>query len=266
MLIIGESINGTIPSVGSAIAGRDEAFLAALAKTQVDAGAQMLDVNAGIAGGNEVEDLPWLIALVQKAVKVPLMLDSNNPEALKKGLDVYQHAEPPILNSISGETKKMDRLLPILSSRKCRIVCLCMDDEGVPTHIEKRMAVAHKLFPLLREAGLSPGEIFFDPLVLGLAFNPEGALVTLKTMERLKNDFPDAHVTCGLSNIGIELPARKLINRSFLAMAAFAGLDTFLIDVRDRGLMASITASMALTGKDPNLRGYLKAYRAKQLV
>ncbi len=266
MLVIGESINGTIPAVGSAILEHDEAFLVNLAKQQVEAGAQMLDINAGVAGGNEIEDLPWLIDLVQKTLKVPLILDSNNPAALQKGLEVYKHPEPPILNSISGEKKKIDQLIPLLSPGKSRVVALCMDDEGVPLTIEKRVKVAHQLFPRLQGAGISARDIYFDPLVLSLGLNWEGAMLTLKTIETLRRDFPESHIICGLSNIGVELPSRKLINRSFLAMAAYAGLDTFLIDVRDKALMATLTASQALTGKDPDCRGYLKAYRAKKLV
>ncbi len=106
MLIIGESINGTIHRVGQAILSRDASFLTDLAKTQVDCGAQMLDVNAGVAGGNEIEDLPWAVEIVQKEVHLPLMLDSANPDVLRAALSVYRHPEPPILNSISGEEEK----------------------------------------------------------------------------------------------------------------------------------------------------------------
>ena len=117
MLIIGESINGTIPKVGQAIQEKNEAFLKELAKTQYECGAQMLDVNAGVAGGNEVEDLPWLIQLVHQEVPIPLMIDSANPDALKAALAVYRHAELPILNSVSGEEEKWKKLFPVISER-----------------------------------------------------------------------------------------------------------------------------------------------------
>jgi len=266
MLIIGESINGTIPAVGTAILEHDEKFLSELAKEQINQGAQMLDINAGVGGGNEIEDLPWLVSLIQKTVSFPLMLDSNNPEALKAGLGAYNHREPPIVNSISGEKKKIDGILPTISGKNCRIVALCMDDNGIPTSIEKRVKVARQLYPILKEAGLNLPNIYFDPLVLGLGLNWEGAMITLKTIEVLKREFPESHIICGLSNISVELPLRKLINRNFLPMAAYAGLDTFLIDVRDKALMSTLIASMALMGKDPDCSRYLKSYRMKKLI
>ena len=149
MLIIGESINGTIPKVGQAIQEKNEAFLRELAKTQYDCGAQMLDVNAGVAGGNETEDLPWLIDLVQHEVSIPLMIDSANPDAQKAALAVYKHSELPILNSTSGEAEKWKKLFPVVSEKKGKIVVLCMDDQGIPKTIEGRIAIAARLFDLL---------------------------------------------------------------------------------------------------------------------
>jgi len=154
MLIIGESINGTIPKVGQAILEKNEAFLRQLARTQVECGAQMLDVNAGVAGGNEVEDLPWLIRLIQKEVPVPLMIDSSNPEALKAGLSIYQQPERPILNSISGEKGKWNRLFPVVLEKTCKVVLLCMDDQGIPKTPEERVAIASHLVQDLTQAGI----------------------------------------------------------------------------------------------------------------
>src|SRR3989304_10130863 len=127
MLVIGESINGTIEKVGQAILDRNEAYLRELVRTQQECGAHCLDVNAGVAGGNELEDLPWLTQLVQKEVSIPLMIDSANPEALKAALSVYRHSEPPILNSISGEEEKWSKLHPVLIERGCKAVVLLMD-------------------------------------------------------------------------------------------------------------------------------------------
>ncbi len=149
MLIIGESINGTIPKVGKAILEKNEAFLRELARTQYECGAQMLDVNAGVAGGNEVADLPWLVEAVQREVPIPLMIDSASPDALKAAVGVYRHAEVPILNSISGEEEKWNRLFPVVSGTKSKVVVLCMDDQGIPGKTEGRIAVAVKLYDRL---------------------------------------------------------------------------------------------------------------------
>ena len=266
MLIIGESINGTIPKVGQAIENRDEAFLRELARTQYECGAQMLDVNAGIAGGNEVKDLPWLIDLVQKEVPLPLMIDSASPEALKAALAVYRHQESPILNSISGEGEKWHKLFPVAVSNRCRIVVLCMDDQGIPKTTEGRIGIASRLFGLLTEAGIPPGSIYFDPLVLTISVESDAALVTLETIRALRSRFPDSHVICGASNVSMGLPGRRLINRTFIAMALLAGLDTLFIDVRDQALLSAIHAGRMLLNQDPYCMEYLKAFRAKKIL
>jgi 5-methyltetrahydrofolate--homocysteine methyltransferase len=266
MLIIGESINGTIPKVGQAIQEKNEAFLRELAKTQYDCGAQMLDVNAGVAGGNETEDLPWLIQLVQREVPIPLMIDSANPDALKAALTVYKHSELPILNSISGEEEKWKKLFPVASEKKGKIVVLCMDDQGIPKTIEGRIAIASRLFDRLMQAGIPEDSIYFDPLVLAVSVESDAALVTLQTIQALRTRFPKSHVICGASNVSMGLPGRKLINRTFLAMAIFAGLDTLFIDVRDQALLSTIYASRPLVNQDSYCMQYLKAFRAKKIL
>ncbi|MBS3920711.1 MAG: dihydropteroate synthase [Deltaproteobacteria bacterium] len=266
MLIIGESINGTIQKVGQAILDRNEPFLRELAKVQYECGAHFLDINAGVAGGNEVEDLCWLVKIVQKEVPIPLMIDSANPEALKAALSVYCHSEPPILNSISGEEEKWNKLFPVISETKCKIVVLLMDDHGIPKTIEERLGIAKKLYQNLVQADIPPDHIFFDILVLSVAVEPDAALVALETIKTIRLNFPQSHITCGVSNVSMGLPARKLINRTFLTMAIAAGLDTLLIDVRDQALMSSIYAGKALTNQDPYCLEYLKAYREKKIL
>jgi len=266
MLIIGESINGTIQKVGEAILNRNDAFLRELAKIQYERGAHMLDVNAGVAGGNETEDLPWLIDTIQKEVAVPLMIDSANPEALKAGLSVYRHQEPPILNSISGEEEKWNKLFPVIVEKKCKVVLLCMDDQGIPKTIEERVRIASRLFDKLTKADVPPDYIYFDILVLSVAVEPEAVLVTLQTIKMIRSHFPNSHTICGVSNVSMGLPGRRLINRTFLAMAIYAGLDTLLVDVRDQALLSSIYASGILVNQDPYCLEYLKAYREKKIL
>jgi cobalamin-dependent methionine synthase I len=266
MLIIGESINGTIQKVGQAILDRNEPFLRELAKIQFECGAHFLDINAGIAGGNEVEDLPWLVQVVQKEVLVPLMIDSANPEALKAALSVYSHSEPPILNSISGEKEKWDQLFPLVTEKKCKTVVLLMDDHGIPKTIEERLRIAKKLYQNLVQADIPPDYIFFDILVLSVAVEPDAALVALETIKTIRSNFPQSHITCGVSNVSMGLPGRRLINRTFLAMAVYAGLDALLIDVRDQAIMSSIYASKILTNQDPYCFEFLKACREKKVL
>jgi len=265
MLIIGESINGTIQKVGGAILNRNDILLRELARTQYECGAHMLDVNAGVAGGNEVQDLPWLVETVQKEVSIPLMLDSANPEALKAALSVYSHSEPPILNSISGEADKWNKLFPVIAEKKSKTVVLLMDDQGIPKTVEERLSIAEKLYKNLIQAHIPPDYIYFDILVLSVAVEPDAALITLETIKTIRANFPDSHIICGVSNVSMGLPGRRLINRTFLTMAIYAGLDTLLIDVRDQALISSIYASKILINQDPYCLEYLKAYRAKKI-
>jgi cobalamin-dependent methionine synthase I len=266
MFIIGESINGTIQKVGQAILERKETFLRELAKTQFECGAHLLDVNAGVAGGNEVADLPWLVGIVQKEVPIPLMLDSANPEALKAALSVYPNSTPPILNSISGETEKWDKLSPVIAEKKCKVVVLLMDDKGIPKTMEERLGIAKRLHHKLVQMNIPPEHIYFDILVLSVAVEPGAALISLETIKTIRANFPDSHIICGVSNVSMGLPGRRLINRIFLAMAIYAGLDTLLIDVRDKALISSIYASRILVNQDPYCLEYLKAYREKKIL
>ncbi len=266
MLVIGESINGTIQKVGEAILNRDAVFLRELAQTQYECGAHLLDVNAGVAEGNEVEDLSWLVSVVQEEVPIPLMIDSANPEALEAAFSVYRHKEPPILNSISGQEEKWNRLFPVVVGKKCKVVVLLMDDKGVPKTIEERVRIAERLYQELIAANIPPDFIFFDILLLSAAIEPETALVALETIKAIRSNFSNSHTICGASNVSMGLPGRRLINRTFLTMAVYAGLDTFLIDVRDQALLSSIYASRILVNQDPYCLEYLKAYREKKII
>jgi 5-methyltetrahydrofolate--homocysteine methyltransferase len=266
MLLIGESINGTIQKVGQAILERNETFLQELARTQYECGAHLLDVNAGVAGGNEVKDLPWLVEITQKEVPLPLMLDSANPEALKAALSVYRNSELPILNSITGEEEKWNKLFPVLVEKRCKMVVLLMDDQGIPKTIEERLRIAKRLYKNLLQANIPPGHIYFDILVLSVAVEPDAALITLEAIRTIRMNFPDAHIICGVSNVSMGLPGRRLINQTFLTMAIYAGLDTLLIDVRDKALLSSIYAGKVLINQDPYCLEYLKAYREKKIL
>jgi 5-methyltetrahydrofolate--homocysteine methyltransferase len=266
MLLIGESINGTIQKVGQAILDRNAGFLRELAKIQYESGAHFLDVNAGVAGGNEVEDLPWLVEIVQKEVPIPLMIDSANPEALQASLLVYRHSEPPILNSISGEAAKWNKLFPIIVEKKCKIVVLLMDDKGIPKTVEERSNIAAKLYENLIQAHIPPEYIYFDILALSVAVEPDAGLKTLDTIKTIRAKFPSSHIICGISNVSMGLPGRRLINKTFLTMAIYAGLDTLLVDVRDQSLLSSIHATKILINQDPYCLEYLKAYRQKKIL
>lgn len=261
MLIIGESLNGTIPSVGKAIATRDEDFVTSLALRQVECGADMLDINAGgVSGQDESANLVWMVNLIQNAVQVPLVLDSSNPEALRAAMAVYQDPRV-ILSSISAEEAGIEALLPLAVKRQCGLVALCMSEEGIPPDAEGRAALAGRLVERAMDAGLRPENLYIDPLAMSLATGDRAGEIALDTIRFVRERYPRVKTLCAASNVGFGMPQRRLLNRTFVAMLAALGLDAVLVDVRDAEVMAALVAAAAIVGQDELCRRYVKAYR-----
>ncbi len=259
MFIIGEKINGTRKAVNQAVLDRDADFIRNLALAQVAAGADALDINAGTAAEREPEDMVWLINLVQEVVDKPLSLDSPNSEALAAGLAATK--QTPIINSISAEEERLTHVLPLVAKHGCRVLALALDGVTVPETCEERIAVVRHLFEATRKAGVPDENMFVDPLVMTVATNSEACNVTLATMRAVKQEFPQAHLTAGLSNVSFGLPARALLNRSFLTLAVSAGLDSAILDPMDRNLIETLYATEALLGIDRNCGRYCRAFR-----
>jgi 5-methyltetrahydrofolate--homocysteine methyltransferase len=263
MLLMGESINGTRKQVAEAIVSRDAEFIKALALDQVNAGAGLLDVNGGVAGGKEIDDLRWLIEVVMGVTDIQLMVDSASPEALDAGVRavIDNGGKVPFINSISGEQPRIDAVLPLIEKFKCPVVGLCLSDAGIPPTAEDRFAVAKKLFDLTTGAGLPGEDLWIDPLVLAVSADSQAAVVTMETLKLVKERLP-VRTTGGLSNVSFGLPNRPLLNRAFVAMCAGLGIDGAVLDVRNKEMMASIKAIEALRGEDNFCGKYLKAHRA----
>ncbi len=264
MKIIAEKINGTRKLVGKAIAERDAAFIQNLAKKQVEAGAHWLDVNAGTHPDREAADLKWLIDLIQGVTDVPLSLDSANPVALRAVLPAVH--KTPMINSISGEAKRLEGVLPIVAEHGCEVVALCMDDKGIPATAEARLDVIRKVFTATRQAGVPDEKVYVDPLAMTIATNIQAGPIIFGAMRAIKAEFPLAHISCGLSNVSFGLPVRALINRTFLVLALDAGMDTAIIDPNDRELQAAIIAAELVLGRDKHCLRYTRSYRAGLLT
>ena len=259
MKIIGEKINGTRKTVAAAIASRDAEFIQNLAKKQVEGGAHWLDVNAGTHPDREVDDMLWLIDLIQGVTEVPLCLDSANPQALAAALSAVK--KTPLVNSISGELDRLNKVLPIVAQHGCEVIALCMDDKGIPADVEGRLAVARKLFEATRGAGVPDEKVYVDPLVMTIASNTDAGRATLDTIRAIHAEFPQAHISLGLSNVSFGLPARSLVNRTFLTLAIAAGMDTAIVDPNDRELKAALFATDLLLGDDKHCLNYTRAFR-----
>ena len=267
MLVIGENINASNRSVAEAIGRRDEEFLANLAKAQAT-GADFIDVNAGIGHNSrqhEKETMEWLVEVVQAATDKPLAIDSDDPDVIEAALRKYQ-GERLIINSVTAEPTRLASIGSLAAKHQAWVVALAMGTEGIQDSVEQRLAACDLIMTHLARLGVEAEQVFFDPLVLPIAVDPSQGLVTLKTIEQIKSHYPASRTIMGLSNISYGLPKRKLINRAFLLMAAYAGLDAVILDPLDAKAMSIVKVADMLMGKDPSCRGYLRAHRKGTIV
>lgn len=263
MLLIGEKINGTRPGVRQAVLARDEEAVRRLARVQWDAGAEALDLNAGTEPEREPDDLAWLVETVRKEGDGLLCLDSANPKALEAALAAT--GGTALINSVSGEESRLRTVLPLAAARNCPVIALALDDRGIPEGVDGRLEVVRRVLRETQAAGLSLDQVYVDPLVLTVATDHRSAAVALETMRRVREEFPEVHLTVGLSNVSFGLPLRSLVNRAFLTLALAAGLDSAILDPTDRGLMGALYAARLVLGQDRNCLNYTRAFRAGRL-
>ncbi len=263
MIIIGELINASRKAIGVAIEAGDADTIQKEAKDQTEAGADFIDVNAGIFVGKEPEYLKWLVQTVQDVTETPCAIDSPDPGAVEAALSVHQGI--PMINSISLEKERYDNLMPIVAGTDMKVIALCMSDEGMPQTVDDRLKIAEKLVNGLVQNNVSVENIFVDPLVQPLSVNGLFGLEFLNAIELIMKRFEGVHTACGLSNISYGLPARKFMNQTFIAMAIAKGLDGAIVNPLDKKMMANIIAAEALVGKDEFCTNYIAAYRAQKL-
>ena len=266
MIIIGELINGSRKRVKQAIAERDGDYIAKLAKSQADRGASFIDVNPGTVGEKEVEDAVWLVKTAQAATDKPLCFDTPNPAAMAAALEAYEGSATPMINSLSLEKERLEAMLPIVKAAGCNVVALALGDAGMPTRAGDREKAALPLMDLLmEEAGLPPERIFMDPIITPVSTQAEVVGLICSAISAIKEHNPQAHVTCGLSNISFGLPNRKLLNRVAVTLFMQAGMDSAVLDPLDHQIMGQIFATEALLCRDEYCMNYLKAFRSGRL-
>ena len=264
MLIVGELINASRKPVRELIEKQDAAGVAKLAREQRENGANFIDVNAGMFVGKEPELLKWLVATVQGSVNAPCCIDSPDPNAIEAALEV--HKGTAMINSISLEKERFERLLPVVVGSKSKVVALCMSDEGMPETADQRMAIADKLVNGLVQKKVPIGDIYVDPLVQPVSTNISFGLEFLEAIERITRTFAGVHTMCGLSNISFGLPERKFVNQTFMMMAICRGLDGAIVNPLDHRMMGCIVTAETLMGRDAYCMNYLKTYRAGKLT
>jgi 5-methyltetrahydrofolate--homocysteine methyltransferase len=261
-VLIGERINPTGRKVVlAALQEGNFEMIREDAIKQVEAGATVLDVNAGVPGADEVALLSQVMQEVMSVTDIPLCIDTANPEALEAALKIYPGKA--LINSVNGEEKSLNAVLPLAKEYGAAVIGLCMDDDGIPATPELRLKVAAKLIEHAATIGISVEDIVIDPLAMTMSADHTAGLTTLKTIELIVSEF-GINITMGASNISFGLPDRKYVNAAYMAMAIQAGMtcpitNPLVVEIRT----AALAADLAL-GRDEYGMGWIKAYRKRK--
>lgn len=264
MLIVGERINTSRKPVNEGVEKRDAAYITADVQKQVKAGADYIDVNAGSRIGSEMEDLAWLVDVIEAAVNVPLALDSPDPKVLLAMMKRVK--QNPMINSTTAEASRFEAMKAVVQERECDLVALCMDERGIPRSVDQILGNASSLVQNLTKLGMSIEKIHLDPMIQPISVNKENGTLAVETIRRLHQEFPGVKTICGLSNISFGLPNRFLVNRLFMVLCLGVGLTGALVDPLDQKMMTNILVAETLAGRDDYCMKYLKANRAGTLV
>ncbi len=256
-VMIGEKINPTgNKKLAAALQAGDLTIVSRLAERQVAWGADVLDINVGVPGLNEVSMIQEVVKLVSATVDVPLCIDSGKSEILAAGLA----ASPgkPLVNSVNAEEKQLDSILPVVKDRGAAVIGLTIDDQGIPKTPEARLAAADKIVRRAAKIGIPTEDIVIDPLVLTVGSDSKAALVTLQSIELIHKEL-GVNINLGASNVSFGLPDRLTVNQAFLAMAIRAGATCSITDPIKLG--STIRASDLLIGRDDFGMRFIKRFR-----
>jgi len=226
--------------------------------SQVTAGAQMLDVNAGVPLADEPKILADSIKLIQSLTDAPLCIDSSIVEALKRGLEVYEGKA--LLNSVTGEEERLESVLPLVKKFGCAVIGISNDDTGISEDINVRFEVAKKIVERAMDHGIPKEDVIIDPLVMPVgAINDAGRQV-LELIKKLQTELK-VNTTCGASNLSFGLPNRHGLNTAFIAMAIASGMPCAITNPLEKEIMQSIKGANVVMGHDPECSDWIKSYR-----
>jgi 5-methyltetrahydrofolate--homocysteine methyltransferase len=261
-VMIGEKINPTgRKKLAAALTEGNLDYVRQLAENQVAWGAEVLDVNVGVPGIDEITVVKQVVELIASIVDIPICLDSANPEVLKAGLAVAPGK--PLVNSVSAEEKKLQSVLPLVKERGAAVIGLTMDDNGIPKTAEERVAVAERILERAAKMGIPAEDVIIDPLVLTVGSDSKAALVTLQTVDLLRKEF-GVNLNLGASNVSFGLPERPTVNAAFLTLAIQLGATCSITDPIKLG--QTVKAADLLLGRDDNSMRYLKYFRAAEAL
>ncbi|MBN1383622.1 MAG: dihydropteroate synthase [Elusimicrobia bacterium] len=262
MFIIGEKINGMFKNVREAVQTKNKSIIHELAKKQLEAGADALDINVGPASADPLKDMEWLITTVREVTDKPLAVDTTKLNVMEKGLQVAGPGS--IINSASGQKEKLDALLPLAKKYQSKIIALTMNKAGVPANADSRMEIAADIVAGCMEHGVPTEDLFIDAVILPVNVAQDHAPAVIETIKQSKLICdPPPKTILGLSNVSQGTLDRPLVDRTFLVMALGVGLDAAILNPLDKPLMDSMITAELLLGKNIYCDSYLDAYRKK---
>ena len=260
VIIIGESINPTRrKKLVSTLQEGNFEYVLELAESQIRAGADVLDVNVGFPGVDDVKLLAVTVKRLQEKFEVPLCLDSPNPEAIEAALKVAEGK--CLINSVNGEESSMKALLPVAKEYGAAIIGLCMDEEGITHDPEKRLAVAEKIIERALKAGIKAEDVIIDPLAMAVSADQKACMVTLETI-RLVHQKLGHNITQGASNISFGLPNRESLNAAYMALSIYNGLTCPIANPEK--ITAMVRATDMVLGRDDFAVRFVEYFQSRQ--
>lgn len=257
MIIIGEKINGAIPSVAKAIAEKNEDWIRDLAIRQTDGGADFIDVCSSVVD-KDVETLKWLIDLVQGVCDTKICIDS--PSAANCVAAIPFCKKPGLINSVSLEGDKIETVFPVIADTKWECVALLCDSNKIPDGVQERIDIFERLMAKAKEYNIAPSRLHIDPLVFSVGTKPEAFTGFAAVTKYIRDAYPDIHITSGLSNISFGIPSRKTMNMAFLTIARYLGMDSAIMDPTSRDMLGAMYATEVLMEEDEYCVEYMDAY------
>jgi 5-methyltetrahydrofolate--homocysteine methyltransferase len=259
--VIGERINPTgRKRFAEELRGGELSTVAHDALAQVQAGADMLDVNAGIPLVDESQLLTAMLRKVQATVDVPICIDSSVIEALQAGLAVYEGRA--LVNSVTAEDERLDEILPLVARHGAAVIGLANDETGIPETAEKRLECARKIVGAANDHGIATEDVIIDPLAMTVGADTEAVTTTLQAISLIRSEL-GVNTCLGASNVSFGLPQRHVLNAGFLPMAMAAGLTSAIMSTADVCVQA-VRASDLLLGHDPWGANWIAAHRARE--
>lgn len=257
-VVIGERINPTGKKrFQQALRNKEFDYILSQALEQEEAGAQILDVNVGLPDIDEADMMKEAVVRLQNVCALPLQIDTGNLEALENALRLYNGK--PMVNSVNGKLDSMESVFPLIQKYGAVVVGLCLDESGIPSTSKERLVIAQKIVKKAQEYGIQKKDIVIDGLAMTISSQSDGALVTLDTLQKVKEEL-NVSTILGVSNISFGLPQREIINSYFLSMALQSGLSCAMINPNNEMMKKAFDASMALMNQDAQCMHYISSY------